>query len=198
MSQFWDQRFSNETYVYGETPNEFFKQELSKLKPGSILFPCEGEGRNAVYAATHGWKVSAFDGSEAAKRKALALAEKHQVAIEYEINPVEHYVVKEGEYDAIVLIFAHFSPEIRLAFHTDIIKGLKKGGVLILEGFRREQLGLSSGGPQQLDMLFDEQMLSKDFEMLDIVHLENSERILDEGAFHQGNAFLIQLVGLKV
>jgi hypothetical protein len=59
MNNFWDERYADEEYVYGTTPNQYFKQELEKLTPGKILLPGEGEGRNAVFAATQGWKVTA-------------------------------------------------------------------------------------------------------------------------------------------
>lgn len=76
MSQFWNERYSQAEYVYGETPNVFFEAQLDKLSAGTIILPCEGEGRNAVYAASQGWEVKAFDASEAGQKKALLLAEK--------------------------------------------------------------------------------------------------------------------------
>jgi len=60
----WDQRYADSEYVYGTSPNDFFKQELDKLGPGKILLPAEGEGRNAVYAAEKEWDVWVFDQSE--------------------------------------------------------------------------------------------------------------------------------------
>ena len=62
-NEYWNQRYSNAKYVYGEEPNQFFATQLSALKAGSLILPCEGEGRNAVYAASLGWTVDAFDGS---------------------------------------------------------------------------------------------------------------------------------------
>ena len=70
----WDKRYNSPEYVYGKEPNEFFAAELKKLKPGLILLPAEGEGRNAVFAAEQGWKVHAFDSSQVAEDKALSLA----------------------------------------------------------------------------------------------------------------------------
>jgi hypothetical protein len=49
---------------------------LIKLPIGSILFPAEGEGRNAVFAAKLGWAVSAFDISNEGKNKGIKLAKK--------------------------------------------------------------------------------------------------------------------------
>jgi hypothetical protein len=48
MKEFWNERYANEEYAYGEEPNEFFKQELARLQPGRILLPADGEGRNGV------------------------------------------------------------------------------------------------------------------------------------------------------
>ncbi|HRN48956.1 MAG TPA: hypothetical protein PKW69_13045, partial [Niabella sp.] len=61
MKEFWNDRYSREEYSYGQLPNEFLKETLQKLKPGKILFPAEGEGRNAVFAASLGWHADAFD-----------------------------------------------------------------------------------------------------------------------------------------
>ena len=57
-SDFWDERYSVSEYVYGEHPNNYLKKQLETLPVGSILFVGEGEGRNGVYAAKQGWKVS--------------------------------------------------------------------------------------------------------------------------------------------
>ena len=65
-------RYSTDEYAYGEQPNNFLREELEKLKPGTILFPAEGEGCNAVFAAKLGWIVSAFDISAEGKNKPFA------------------------------------------------------------------------------------------------------------------------------
>ena len=79
MKQFWDQRYAENETVYGFTPNQFFKQFIDGRKPGSILLPAEGEGRNAVFAARLGWEVDAFDSSSVARKKALDFAAKENV-----------------------------------------------------------------------------------------------------------------------
>ena len=85
MKQFWNDRYSEEEFIYGVEPNEFLKLELDKIPTGSILLPAEGEGRNAVYAASKGWNVTAFHYSEAAKVKTTLLAEKMNVKLDYEL-----------------------------------------------------------------------------------------------------------------
>ena len=66
----WDDRYGKKELAYGEEPNHYLKGQLSQFSPGTILFPAEGEGRNAVYAATLGWSVCAFDLSAKGKKKA--------------------------------------------------------------------------------------------------------------------------------
>lgn len=82
-ADFWNEMYGTEEFRYGTTPNEFFKEKLDKMKPGSVLLPAEGEGRNAVYAATQGWDVTAFDISAQGKEKAVQLAKQHNVSINY-------------------------------------------------------------------------------------------------------------------
>jgi hypothetical protein len=64
----WDDRYGKIEFAYGEQPN-FLKEQLIKIPAGSI-FPAEGEGRNAIYAATQGWNVHAFDQSIEGKESA--------------------------------------------------------------------------------------------------------------------------------
>ena len=54
MNSFWNDRYSEAEFVYAEAPNIYFAEELGKLKPGTIILPCDGEGRNAVHAARQG------------------------------------------------------------------------------------------------------------------------------------------------
>ena len=73
MKDFWNERYANEEFIYGTEPNDFFKQQLDKLQPGKLLLPAEGEGRNAVYAASKGWDVKAFDMSDKRQGKSLEI-----------------------------------------------------------------------------------------------------------------------------
>jgi hypothetical protein len=70
---FWDHRYSKEDFAYGDNPNTFLVTTLPSYTPGKILFPAEGEGRNAVYAASLGWDTVAFDISSVGRLKAEML-----------------------------------------------------------------------------------------------------------------------------
>src|SRR4029079_8778617 len=113
----WNDRCSKEEFAYGELPNQYLKEQLDKLNPGTILFPAEGEGRNAVYAAKLGWTVSAFDISSEGQKKALQLAASNHVNIEYQVGELQAMNYKEAQFDAIALIYAHFPADIKSSYH---------------------------------------------------------------------------------
>jgi SAM-dependent methyltransferase len=197
-SNFWDERYSSHEYVYGIEPNEFFKQQLDCIQPGKLLLPGEGEGRNAVYAAKCGWLVDAFDQSINAQKKALRLAEKNNVNINYTVVDLNKFTPTTNYYNAAAIIFVHFDPRVREIFHQKIIDSLKPGGKLILELFSKKQLGKNSGGPQELEMLYSLDDALNDFKEMKNILLEEKNLFLNEGAKHSGDGSVIRFVGQKV
>jgi SAM-dependent methyltransferase len=197
MKEMWDKRYSENTFVYGTKPNEFFKQQIDVLTPGKLLLFGEGEGRNAVYAASKGWDVLALDWSEKAREKALALARQNNVLFSYEVGnfldiPVEHY-----SFDAVALIYIHLEEEGREQLHKKAITSLKRGGMIILEAFDKEQLGKTTGGPQNIDVLYSLENMVTDFQDLEFTYFAKETLQLDEGDGHKGEAFVIRFAGIK-
>jgi len=177
--------------------NDFFKARLDELKPGKILLPAEGEGRNAVYAAAKGWNVYAFDSSAEAKKKADKLAERLGVHIKYTVSDFNKLNYREDYFDAIALIFAHFPAQHRRSYHQRLQHFLKKDGLLILEGFSKNQFSRSSGGPKNIEMLFTRDQLRRDFNKIKKAKITETDVMLNEGIYHQGIASVIQFVGIK-
>ncbi|MCF8243465.1 MAG: class I SAM-dependent methyltransferase [Melioribacteraceae bacterium] len=120
MKEKWDERYGNSEYIYGVEPNNFLSKELAKLKPGKILMPGEGEGRNAVYAAKNGWEVDAFDYSEKAKEKAEKLASENSVKINYRVADITELSLPFSTYDAAAIIFMHLDEKLREDTHKNI------------------------------------------------------------------------------
>jgi SAM-dependent methyltransferase len=196
MKEFWNKRYAAAEYAYGEAPNKFFKNWVEKMAPGTILFPAEGEGRNAVYAARLGWEVYAYDYSEEGQKKALVLAQKNDVSIHYDVISGLDYS-NAHSFDAIVLIYAHFPPDMRSLIHQKLVGLLNPGGTLILEGYNKQQLKNETGGPKDESFLFEEGMLRQDFEGLQILSVENATLHMEEGLFHNGTSDIIRLVARK-
>ncbi|WP_339901057.1 class I SAM-dependent methyltransferase, partial [uncultured Cyclobacterium sp.] len=136
----WNERYGEEDYAYGEKPNVFFEEKIEALKAGKILLPAEGEGRNAVFAAKIGWSVFAFDQSEEGKKKALKLANKNGVTIDYQVGDLGAVNFPQEEFDVIGLIYAHFPANLKSVYHKNLDKYLKKGGQIIFEAFSKNNL----------------------------------------------------------
>ena len=193
----WDERFSAEEYVYGTKPNAFLEEQLSLLNPGAILFACEGEGRNAVFAASLGWNVSAFDGSKEGQKKANKLAEQIGVTIDYRIGDATEIEYPSESFDCIVFIYAHFPADIRTFIHQRALQWLKVGGTVLLEAFNPEQIPRTSGGPKDITMLYTPEILMHDFADVDDIAISIETVRLDEGPLHQGKAEVIRMIAKK-
>lgn len=193
MRQFWEERYRSQNYIYGVAPNLFFKKYLDERKPGRLLLPAEGEGRNACYASTLGWEVEAFDYSIEAKNKAMRLAEELGVAIHYS-NHTYSTFQSTKQFDLVGLVYTHSEPENRREFNNRLISWLAPGAEVILEGFSKNQLGRSSGGPRKLEMLWSVDEIVEDFKDLDVIYCEEVETILEEGDFHSGSASVIRMI----
>ncbi|TBO44361.1 class I SAM-dependent methyltransferase [Pedobacter kyonggii] len=198
----WNDRYSADEFAYGEQPNNYLKEQLMQLDTGTILFPAEGEGRNAVFAAKLGWKVSAFDISIEGKNKALQLAENNNVSIDYQMGELQELDYKAEQFDAIALIYAHFPSAIKSTYHKTLSNYLRKGGLLIFEAFSKKHLDYLAknekvGGPKEIDMLFSIEEIRTDFENYEILALEEKEIELNEGLFHNGLGSVIRFVGRR-
>ena len=195
MENMWDKRYSQEEYVYGKEPNFFFKEQLQNHKPGKILLPAEGEGRNAVFAALLGWEVTAFDNSKVGQEKALKLADELKVKISYHIASYEDVSFAMESYDLIAFVYAHTSN--RAQVHQKMLRYLKPGGNVILEGFSKEQLRYNTGGPGNIDMLYSVDEIDSDFKNLSEKKVWMEEIKLDDSMYHSGLASVVRLIGTK-
>ncbi len=203
MSNFWNERYSNTAYIYGETPNRYYKKELLKLSPGKILLPAEGEGRNAVFAARMGWQVFAFDYSHQGMKKAQQLADKQSVKIHYQVADFAEVSYEEQSFDAVAVIFAHFAMEEKKEFLQKMTSLLKPGGAFIMEVFSKnqlkyQQLNPSSGGPRDWEMLYDTEELKPWISGFQTLELAEKEVELNEGTHHSGQASVIRFTGIKL
>jgi SAM-dependent methyltransferase len=196
--EFWNERYAQHQSVYGAEPNEFFKEQLQSLKPGKLLLPAEGEGRNAIYAASLGWQVTAYDYSEVAKTKTLEKAAALGIlSITYEVADLSQIILPEVKYDLIALIYVHLPREIRKHLLRECIKSLKPGGRLILEVFSKDQLHYNSGGPKDASLLYSLLELAEDVAGMKINIQEEVITTLDEGPFHSGSASVVRFVAVK-
>ena len=202
MEKKWNERYQEEAFAYGTEPNQFFKEQLLKLKAGSLLMPADGEGRNGVFAACKGWQVTSCDLSVEGKLKATKLAEANGVALEYIVGDLEALHFEKEIFDTIGLIYAHFSAEKKSQLHKKLDTLLKPGGIIILEAFSKNHIHFNQrdpkiGGPKNIDMLYSKEEVMADFKNYKFLHLEEKEIQLNEGKYHIGTGSVIRFIGRK-
>jgi SAM-dependent methyltransferase len=198
----WEQRYDHPRYYYGEEPNAFLAAYLPSLPPGTLLCLAEGEGRNAVHAAALGHRVLAVDSSTVGRRKALELAARRGVSLDYRCADVlaDDWTLDPWHrqpWDAIALCFAHLEPADAATMHARVAAALRPGGVLLLSSFSKAQFGRSSGGPPRLEWLHDLAELRSQFPPLVWEHAVEREVELAEGMGHRGAAMVIEMIGRR-
>lgn len=192
----WDQRYSEEAYVYGTAPNGFLARNAGLLV-GPVLSVAEGEGRNAVFLATLGLDVLGVDGSAVGLEKARRLAAANGVRIRTETADLADYAPPAASFGAYVSIFAHTSARVRKRLHRVAVAALKPGGIILLEAYGPAQLGRGTGGPSDPDMLMTSRELEHEFAGCEVLLSRDIERDVTEGKFHTGMASVVQFIARK-
>jgi len=154
ISRMWDDRYATDEYRFGTNPNRFLV-ECAQFFPASaqVLSLGEGEGRNAVYLAGLGCKVTAVDSSAVGLAKARRLAGERGLALTTVTADLNDYSIQPASWDVIINFFCHMPSGERAALHKRVIEGLKPGGVYVLEVFNPDQPQFGSGGPTERDLL---------------------------------------------
>lgn len=195
----WDQRYAAESYVFGSEPNAFLRRQAPRLLPGqTVLAVADGEGRNGVWLAEQGLTVVSLDSSPVGQDKARRLAEKRGVCLRFELADLSTWTFPEAAFDIVVGIFIQFAgPELRMRLFDGMKRALKPGGLLLVEGYRPEQLAYRTGGPPIAENLYTENMLREAFCDMEILELAVYDAVIEEGTGHKGMSALIDLVARK-
>jgi len=195
----WEGRFASKEYVFGTEPNQFLSQQASLLVAGSkTLTIADGEGRNGVWLAEQGLKVTAQDFSPTAQGKAQALAQKRGVELSFELSDLTKREWEPNIYDVVVGIFFQFlSPDSRSDAFKNIRKTLKPGGLLLIEGYGLRQLEYGTGGPKVRENLYTEDMLREAFDGFAELDVSAYDADVSEGLGHNGHSALVDLIGRK-
>ena len=113
-AEHWDERYNREEFVFGTEPNDFLVAVADKIRKNArVLSLCDGEGRNGTFLAGRGAQVVSVDGSKVGLAKAKKLAESQNVKLETVLTDLKDYKIKSRQWDAIILIFGHFPPDLR-------------------------------------------------------------------------------------
>lgn len=195
MENIWNERFNSEEYYYGEESNVFIQQQAFRLEPSQkVIAFAEGEGRNAVFLAKRNLEVTAIDYAESGLQKAKKLAQKHGVDIHTQKIDLMVEDVASEEYDAAIMVFGHFHKNAQTMVLNKMKKAIKPKGILMLEVFSNEQLKYGTGGPPELEMLYEPKDILAWCEGHEVIHFFYGEQERVAGKVHNGLAHVIQLV----
>jgi SAM-dependent methyltransferase len=150
----WDRRYAGTELVWSAEPNRFVAEALAELPPGRALDLGAGEGRNAIWLAGLGWRVTAVDFSAVALEKARALAAANQVKVEWVRADVLTYPAEPGGFDLVVLAYLQLPPEERATVLRIAATALAPGGALFLVAHDLTNLTDGVGGPQFPEVLY--------------------------------------------
>jgi SAM-dependent methyltransferase len=195
----WESRFAAPEYLFGTAPNAFLKSQAHRLEPGQkALALADGEGRNGVWLAELGLDVLSLDFSANALKKARALAALRRVDLRFQQVDLATWSWPTAELDVIVAIFIQFAdPPFRQRIFDAIKTALKPGGLLLMQGYRPEQLDYRTGGPSQVENLYTTALLEDSFGDFASVEINEHDSMVDEGGGHAGMSALIDFVGRK-
>lgn len=197
--QRWNERFSAEGLLFGAAPNAFLAAQQHRLHRGmSALSVADGEGRNSVWLAQQGLRVTAFDFSPVAVKKAREQAARAGVEIDYSVADIDDWDWDARRFDCIVAIFIQFAaPPARARIFHGMLRALAPGGLLILQGYTPKQIEYRTGGPPHAQNMYTAKLLRDSFGALDILHLAEHEDVVSEGKGHSGMSALIDLVARR-
>ena len=196
----WNKRFSGADYIFGTQANTWLTRQASHMpKSGRVLAVEYGEGRYSLWLAQQGYQVDAFDIAAVGVEKARKLALTSSVNVNFHVASAEEWSWQSEQYDVVVAIFIQFAdPETRAILFANMMKTLKKGGLLLLQGYTPKQLDYKTGGPPLLSHLYTEELLRDAFKGMELVDLQVYEDVLQEGSQHAGQSALIGLVARKL
>lgn len=194
----WDERYGAAEFVYGKEPNDFLREQLSRLPIGKTLCLAEGEGRNGMALARAGHQVTGVDQSSVGLAKFERWAKEEGFAVETVVANLNDYSLGEEKWDCITSIWCHVPPELRARLHPACVRALRPGGYFLLEAYHPDQIGFGTGGPSDPSFMMTAEGLRKELVGLEFLLLEEKHRAVTEGAFHGGMSAVVQVLGKKL
>lgn len=149
----WDRRYGGAELVWTASPNRFVEAELTGLAPGRALDLGAGEGRNAVWLAEQGWRVTAVDFSPVGLAKGRGLAERRGVTVDWVTADLRDHRPAQGAFDLVLIAYLHMPPEVWSAVLRRAGDALAPGGTLLVVGHDAANIVDGVGGPQDPDVL---------------------------------------------
>ena len=119
-AEIWDARHAAQGPIESADADPTLVEEVAAMTPGIALDLGAGDGRNAVWLAGHGWRVSAVDFSAVAIDRGQALATAAGVEIDWRREDLLTWTPSAAAFDLVALFFIHLP-------HGRATRGLREG-----------------------------------------------------------------------
>lgn len=150
----WNRRWAGERASAATTPSAFLIAEVEPLPPGRALDLACGAGRNAVWLARRGWRVTGVDFSDVALAAARALAAASGVEVEWIEADAVAWTPPARAFDLVTVMYLQLPGAERRAALAHAAAAVRPGGTLLVVGHDLMNLTEGTGGPTQADVLF--------------------------------------------
>jgi len=148
-SSTWDARYAAAPdLVWSREPNRFVVEELAGLPPGRAIDLAAGEGRNALWLAERGWRVTAVDFSGVAIDRGRRIAAEHDLSVNWVVADLTGYVPPKAAFDLVLFAYLQLPADQMADVLGRAAAALAPGGTLLLVGHDVANLTDGIGGPQ--------------------------------------------------
>jgi SAM-dependent methyltransferase len=171
----WNRKHGEGLLLFGAEPNRFLVDEVGDLEPSRALDVACGSGRNAVWLAFQGWKVTGVDFSGVALEQARALAAQRRVEVEWVEADLLGWRPFDAAFDLIAVLYLQLPADQLAAVLRRAAGGLAPGGTLIVIGHHSDNLEHGSGGPKDPGVLFTPEQVA---ESLGDLRIEKAAAVL--------------------
>lgn len=172
----WDERYAASELVWSREPNQFVAAELADLPPGSAVDLAAGEGRNAIWLASHGWSATAVDFSQVALDKGARLAGDLDVTW---VRADATTWRPPAPIDLVVVAYLQVPAADRRATVRSAVRMLRPGGTFLLVAHDSTNLAEGTGGPQDPAVLMSAEDVLADLDGIE-VEVVRAERVARE------------------
>jgi len=181
--QQWDERYASSEFTWSTQPNQFVAAELAGLPPGRALDLAAGEGRNTVWLAERGWRVTAVDFSRVGLEKGRKLSAARGVAedqVTWIVADLTDYRPEPGRFDLVLIAYAQVAPDLRAALLTRASAAVAPGGTMFVIGHDLTNLTEGAGGPQYPEVLYTPELITAGMAGLRVLRAERVRRAVQQ------------------
>lgn len=163
-SRVWDERYAGSELVWTSEPNRFLVERAAGLAPGRALDLACGEGRNALWLAELGWRVTGVDFSKVGIEKARELAHARGVQAEWVVADLLDYTPERAVYELVIVFYLQVTGSERTSIVRRAASALAPGGTFLLVAHDSANIEHGYGGPQRPAVLYTAQDVVGDLE----------------------------------